>query len=109
LVFFQTTVISSKKSNNKRESFHYYSEEIYGDSEDDDVGLDPDWQKTPIFKRLQKLKHDRFPVRPENERGVKRNCDGHVSCTCKGVCKNKLCGCRRIECKCDQPARTKIR
>jgi len=42
LVFFQTTVISSKKSNNKRESFHYDSEEIYGDSEDDDVGLDPD-------------------------------------------------------------------
>jgi hypothetical protein len=44
-------------SNKKHESFHYDSEEIIGsDSEDDDVGLDPDWQKTPIFKRLQKLK-----------------------------------------------------
>jgi hypothetical protein len=26
------------------------------DGEDDDVDLDPDWQKTPIFKRIQKLK-----------------------------------------------------
>jgi hypothetical protein len=26
------------------------------DDEDDNIDLDPDWQKTPIFKRLQKLK-----------------------------------------------------
>jgi len=45
-------------SNKKHDSFHYDSEEIIGSDsgEDDDVGLDPDWQKTPIFKRLQKLK-----------------------------------------------------
>ena len=44
-------------SNNKHDSFHYDSEELIGsDSDDDDVDLDPDWQKTSIFKRLQKLK-----------------------------------------------------
>jgi hypothetical protein len=44
-------------SNKKHGSFHYDSEEIIGsDSDDDDVDLDPDWQNTPIFKRLQKLK-----------------------------------------------------
>jgi hypothetical protein len=26
------------------------------DAEDDNVDLDPDWQKTPLFKRIQKLK-----------------------------------------------------
>jgi len=72
--------------------------------------LDPDWRKTPIFKRLQKLKRDRFTLCTENERGVKRNSDGNVKCSCKGVCKNKLCGCRKIgskctkECKCDHSA-----
>jgi kinesin family protein 4/21/27 len=107
----KTIVISSTMSNKKHDSFHYDSEEIIGsDSDEDDVGLDPDWQKTPIFKRLQKLKHDRFPLRPENERGVKRNSDGQVRCACKGVCKNKLCGCRKTdskctkECKCHQSA-----
>jgi len=83
---------------------------IGSDSNDDDHDLDPDWRKTPIFKRLQKLKRDRFTLRTENERGVKRNSDGHVKCSCKGVCKNKLCGCRKIgskctkECKCDHSA-----
>jgi hypothetical protein len=44
-------------SNKKHDSFHYDSEEIIGsDSDADDDVLDPDWQKTPIFKRLQKLK-----------------------------------------------------
>jgi hypothetical protein len=53
------------------------------------------------------LQRDRFTLCPENDRGVKRNSEGHVKCTCKGVCKNKLCGCRKIgskctkECKCD--------
>ena len=56
------------------------------------------------------LQRDRFPLHTELERGVKRNSDGHVKCTCKGVCKNKLCGCRKIgskctkECKCDHSA-----
>ena len=44
-------------SNKKHDSFYYDSEEIIGsDSNDDDHDLDPDWRKTPIFKRLQKLK-----------------------------------------------------
>jgi hypothetical protein len=56
------------------------------------------------------FQRDRFPPHPEHERAVKRNSDGHVRCTCKGVCKNKLCGCRKIgskcskECKCDHSA-----
>jgi len=56
------------------------------------------------------LQRDRFPLRPENDRGVKRNSDGHVRCTCKGACKNKLCGCKKIgskctkECKCNHSA-----
>jgi len=44
-------------SNKKHDSFHYDLEEIIGsDSDADDDVLDPDWRKTPIFKRLQKLK-----------------------------------------------------
>ena len=56
------------------------------------------------------LQHDRFPHHPEHERAVKRSSDGHIRCTCKGVCKNKLCGCRKVgskcskECKCNHSA-----
>jgi hypothetical protein len=57
LIFFQTIVISSKMSNKKHNSLYYDSEETAGDdSDEDDSDLDPDWQNTPIFKRLQKLK-----------------------------------------------------
>lgn len=108
----KTIIISSKMSNKKHNSCTYELEEILDNDsdEDDDVDLDPDWQKTPIFKRIQKLKHDRFPHHPEHERAVKRSSDGHIRCTCKGVCKNKLCGCRKVgskcskECKCNHSA-----
>ncbi|GFG32670.1 hypothetical protein Cfor_12769 [Coptotermes formosanus] len=85
----KTVIISSKMSSKRHTSVFYDSEEILGNDsdEDDNVDLDPDWQKTPIFKRIQKLKRDRFPPHPEHERAVKRNSDGHVRCTCKGISK----------------------
>jgi hypothetical protein len=45
-------------SSKRHTSVFYDSEEILGNDsdEDDNVDLDPDWQKTPIFKRIQKLK-----------------------------------------------------
>ncbi|XP_069689320.1 chromosome-associated kinesin KIF4A isoform X2 [Periplaneta americana] len=106
----ETIIISSpSKMLEKEKPFYYEYDAHYSSSEDDidDVNVDPDWRKTPIFKKLQRLKSDRFSVRPEQERAVKRNSDGHAKCSCKGTCKTKQCGCRKIgstcskECKCD--------
>ncbi|PSN37839.1 hypothetical protein C0J52_20782 [Blattella germanica] len=76
------------------------------DEMEDDIN-DPDWQKTPIFKRIQKLKNKTICTQPEQEGAVKRTSDGQTKCNCKGICKNRLCGCRKLnsrcskDCKCD--------
>ncbi|PNF43510.1 hypothetical protein B7P43_G09319 [Cryptotermes secundus] len=104
----QTVTISVKKFSNKDLQSYHDTEDILDDEldgEDDNVDLDPDWQKTPIFKRIQKLKSHRFSAHPEQEHAVKRNCDGQVRCMCKGVCKNKLCGCRKIGLRCSKVCR----
>lgn len=55
--------------------------------------------------RTSSLQSDRFSVCPEQGRAVKRKSDGHVRCTCRGVCKNNLCGCRKTGSKCSKDCR----
>ncbi|CAH0773402.1 unnamed protein product [Bemisia tabaci] len=54
------------------------------DEDTDDAKNDPDWRKTPLYKRLQQLK------RREN-RNLKRKSDD-TRCACKSSCK-KRCSC----------------
>jgi hypothetical protein len=57
--FFQTATISVRKLSAKNRQSYFDTGDAVDDdldSEDDNVDLDPDWQKTPIFKRIQKLK-----------------------------------------------------
>ncbi|KAI4467083.1 chromosome-associated kinesin kif4a-related [Holotrichia oblita] len=81
---------------------------------EDNPDLDPDWRKTPLAKKLQKIRITTFAQQRllhliylllAQDR-LKRSSEG--GCTCKGNCSTRNCGCRRttkvcsINCKCTE-------
>lgn len=70
------------------EDFESSMEEII-----DDEDNDPDWKKTPLYKRM-------LSAWPNNERPAKRSSDGMVKCQCKGNCSTKICGCQKKQSIC---------
>lgn len=102
-------------------------EEDRGDSKDD-----PDWQKTPLFKRIKKMREARgnsfAPKRkylgdhdttgsnstenddddddetPPAKRRSKNN-RSNLGCKCKTDCSNNKCGCKKIGTSCDESCR----
>ncbi|KAF5297092.1 hypothetical protein FQA39_LY02672 [Lamprigera yunnana] len=73
--------------------------------EQDDIVNDPDWRKTPLAKRIQKIRSSTAISADTNQRLTnKRSWDG--ACTCRGKCSTKSCGCRKtgnfctLLCKC---------
>uniref|UniRef100_A0A1B6E537 Kinesin motor domain-containing protein n=1 Tax=Clastoptera arizonana TaxID=38151 RepID=A0A1B6E537_9HEMI len=69
--------------------------DVESDSSDDPEN-DPDWTRTPLYKRLQSLK----ARVNSNIGGAKRNSDGVIKCICRGNCSRKLCSCRKVGTKC---------
>ncbi|XP_047115391.1 chromosome-associated kinesin KIF4A [Schistocerca piceifrons] len=84
-------------------------EDFESDPEDDatvDDPNDPDWKKTPLFKRIQRIKTHR---KEQLEITSKKESVGesHVKCQCRGKCASKHCRCKKAgdscseDCKCD--------
>nr|XP_053635684.1 chromosome-associated kinesin KIF4A-like [Cherax quadricarinatus] len=85
---------------------------------DEDPKDDPDWCKTPLFRKIKQITHGLRPSfeNDENEDEVlvkrskkvylKRDSNGETKCGCKGDCSKKTCACRKntnacgIKCKC---------
>ncbi|XP_068231625.1 chromosome-associated kinesin KIF4-like [Palaemon carinicauda] len=85
------------------------------DDDDDDNDTDPDWRKTPLFKKIRQItrgnrlgKDDDSEEEAETKgkKGSKRDSNGELKCGCKGDCSSKLCKCRKnenscsLKCKC---------
>ena len=61
---------------------------------EDDSENDPDWRKTPLFKRLQKSRRTTVLMDNSSHISIKRSSDGGTTCTCKqGSCRR--CACRK--------------
>ncbi|XP_042221301.1 chromosome-associated kinesin KIF4A-like [Homarus americanus] len=90
------------------------------DSDGGDTKDDPDWRKTPLFRRIRQLTHNVRSFEDANEENeeeilgkkdkknaTKRDSDGEVKCGCKGDCSKKICACRKnsnacgLKCKCN--------
>lgn len=66
---------------------------------DDDDENDPDWKRTPLFKRLQSIRRKTTVSDNMSQSiSVKRTSDGSTSCTCKGTCQR--CPCRKTGAAC---------
>uniref|UniRef100_A0A6A7FV47 Chromosome-associated kinesin KIF4-like n=2 Tax=Hirondellea gigas TaxID=1518452 RepID=A0A6A7FV47_9CRUS len=91
------------------------------EEEEDDDTIDPDWKKTPLFKRIRSMKRqrglDEFSGTNDEDKenntmlfgdlskfgsiaGIKRNSDGEVKCGCNGDCASRRCACRKSSSKC---------
>ncbi|KAK7067055.1 Chromosome-associated kinesin kif4a [Halocaridina rubra] len=92
-------------------------EELSSESEEsgEESTKDPDWTKTPLYKRIRHITKGNKNVDDTNDnsgddtrpmKGVKRGSSGDVKCGCKGDCSLKLCKCRKnvascgLSCKC---------
>ncbi|KAK7793169.1 hypothetical protein R5R35_012826 [Gryllus longicercus] len=94
-------------------TFVYELEESMNEEdEDDNPEDDPDWQKTPVFKRIRSMivkKSDEG----ERSKAVKRTSDGKTKCCCKKGCSTKVCGCYKVDshcssaCKCSSACRNR--
>ncbi|XP_043274536.1 chromosome-associated kinesin KIF4 [Venturia canescens] len=67
-------------------------------SEIDDAN-DPDWKKTPLYKRIQKARFSKNRS-TESLSGEKRSFDGIIKCSCKSQCSTRLCSCRKNATSC---------
>ncbi|XP_066943400.1 chromosome-associated kinesin KIF4A-like [Macrobrachium rosenbergii] len=90
----------------------YESSSQSEDESDDDT--DPDWRKTPLFKKIRQItrrnrlgNNDDSDDEPDKvKQASKRDSSGEVKCGCKGDCSSKLCKCRKnenscgLKCKC---------
>ncbi|XP_047474960.1 chromosome-associated kinesin KIF4-like isoform X2 [Penaeus chinensis] len=93
-------------------------EEDDEEKEEKDEKNDPDWRKTPLYKRIKQMTGKRNTCDEEDEEqendngrkrksGSKRDSSGDVRCGCKGDCSKKLCACRKglnacsLKCKCN--------
>ncbi|KAL6262365.1 hypothetical protein P5V15_007454 [Pogonomyrmex californicus] len=72
---------------------------------EDDVDKDPDWKKTPLYNRIQKLQNksklsfQRLTFKMESNESL-------IRCACKTKCATRLCTCRKNgvtcnNCNCD--------
>ncbi|XP_011643578.1 chromosome-associated kinesin KIF4A isoform X2 [Pogonomyrmex barbatus] len=72
---------------------------------EDDVDKDPDWKKTPLYNRIQKLQNksklsfQRLTFKMESN-------ESSIRCACKTKCATRLCTCRKNgvtcnNCNCD--------
>lgn len=106
---FKSPVVKPKKKVQKKTEF-VDSPQMNVTFTDDEVGdddeNDPDWVRTPLFKRLQSIKRRTTFNSTSSQVPVKRTSDGKTTCSCKGNCQR--CGCRKSStsctsnCKCDE-------
>lgn len=86
---------SSNTSNPKQKKTTVFDENSFVLTDDsyveDDVEKDPDWSRTPVYSRIQKLLDTTKSHRPS----MKRPSDGEVKCACKTKCITRLCSCRK--------------
>ncbi|GLV42213.1 Kinesin-like protein at 3A [Carabus blaptoides fortunei] len=79
-------------------------EEISSSAEDEDVqdddDNDPDWKKTPLYRRIAALRSRQTAVEHKERSSMKRSSDGSIKCSCKGNCSSKICGCRKMSTLC---------
>lgn len=81
-----------------------FDDDSFDEHDDDDK--DPDWRKTPLFKRLQSIRRKTAVADTSTHVSIKRTSDGMTACTCKGMCQR--CACRKMSsscsdnCKCDK-------
>nr|XP_045595024.1 chromosome-associated kinesin KIF4A-like [Procambarus clarkii] len=99
----------------EEEEVEYITEE---EAVDEDEKDDPDWCKTPLFKKIKQITQG---IRTSRENGendeesagkktrrtlLKRDSNGDTKCGCKGDCSKKMCACRKnattcsMKCKC---------
>uniref|UniRef100_A0ABD2VXV7 Kinesin motor domain-containing protein n=1 Tax=Trichogramma kaykai TaxID=54128 RepID=A0ABD2VXV7_9HYME len=79
-------------------SFGFTDESIINDDDDEN---DPDWTKTPLYNRIQKLEKTTKNVGKDiTAVPMKRSFSGEVKCSCKTQCSSRLCTCRRNEVSC---------
>lgn len=91
------------------------SSESDDDDDDQDKRIDPDWKKTPLFKRIRQITRGRRTIskfydssdtssKSEQEDsetgGVKRTSAGDTRCGCSKDCSSKVCRCRKNGGKC---------
>ncbi|KAF7401535.1 hypothetical protein HZH68_007355 [Vespula germanica] len=74
-------------------SSKYYENSFLSDDSfvEDDVEKDPDWTRTPLYNKIQKL----LDTTKNPRQSVKRPSDGEVKCACKTKCITRLCSCRK--------------
>lgn len=83
--------------------------ESESEEEDQDQKQDPDWRKTPLFKKIRTITQGmRTGIEGDPKKSLgKRSSDGELKCGCKGDCSSKKCSCCRnenscnIKCNCD--------
>lgn len=92
--------------------------------DEDDVEKDPDWKKTPLYARVQKIMVQTVfqSIEPyvsvtkitnnspfqnttkmnsrDSQLPQKRTSDGEIKCACKGYCSSRLCTCRKNSAAC---------
>ena len=90
---------------------------------EDDTEADPDWKKTPIYSRIQRLwviilynessmksydDYKKFIIRLQNPKrksqesdASKRSIETDVKCSCKTNCSTRLCRCRKSGASCE--------
>ncbi|XP_076163701.1 kinesin-like protein 3A isoform X2 [Ptiloglossa arizonensis] len=71
----------------------------------DDTEKDPDWTRTPLYNRIQKLQNTTKNSSLERST-LKRSSDGDVKCGCKTKCSTRICSCFKnkticTNCTCD--------
>ncbi|KAG7209375.1 hypothetical protein KM043_015475 [Ampulex compressa] len=92
-----------RSKSNRRTQKIIEEENTYALSEDslveDDVEKDPDWTKTPLYKRIQKLWNTTRNL-SDDRTSLKRPSDGEIKCACKTKCATRLCSCRKNDIVC---------
>lgn len=98
----RTNIIKKRKEYKQEDgATEVYYNLVSDDSFEDNVSVDPDWRKTPLGKKIQRIRNTTLLL-PQDR--LKRSSEG--GCTCKGKCATKNCGCRKItqtcsaNCKC---------
>ncbi|KAK5648918.1 hypothetical protein RI129_003810 [Pyrocoelia pectoralis] len=99
--------VLEESNDEKRKRSNNVSNEVLNITVEDDIENDPDWRKTPLGKRIQRLRNSSMAVvQPPPRLIEKRNYEG--GCNCKGTCSKRNCGCKRAsisctpQCKCSQ-------
>ncbi|XP_035733121.1 chromosome-associated kinesin KIF4-like [Vespa mandarinia] len=88
----ETSSIMSTPKVQKISSTYYENSFISDDSfVEDDVEKDPDWTRTPLYNKIQKL----LDTTKNPRQSIKRSSDGEVKCACKTKCITRLCSCRK--------------